>query len=240
MFAGPNGSGKSTIKLFVSKVISEKLFGFYINPDEIEKTIKKFGFVDFKEYNIKTDETEAIDFFRNSTLLQKFGSIADCEKLTLDGSKLNFSAVESNPYLASVVSDFIRQKLLETSQNFTFETVMSFEDKVEFLAKAQNAGFRTYLYFVATKDPEINISRVAYRVKTGGHNVSTDKIVSRYYRSLDLLWDAIKYSNRAYLFDNSGDEANWIAEITDAKRIEIKTDTAPAWFVKYVLNKIPK
>lgn len=238
MFAGPNGSGKSTIKQYVSSVISEKLFGFYINPDEIEKKIKKSGFIDFDEFNIQVDKTEAVEFFRSSTLLQKFGRSADCEKLTLNGSRLGFSAIESNPYLASVVSDFIRQKLLETNQTFTFETVMSFEDKVDFLAKAQNAGFRTYLYYVATKDPEINVSRVAYRVKTGGHNVQTDKIVSRYYRSLDLLLDAVKYSNRAYLFDNSGNQAELIAEITDAKRIEIKNDTVPTWFVKYILDKV--
>ena len=36
MFAGPNGSGKSTIK----SVVSSKLLGHYLNPDEIEKEIK--------------------------------------------------------------------------------------------------------------------------------------------------------------------------------------------------------
>jgi len=238
MFAGPNGSGKSTIKLYVSKVINEKLFGYYINPDEIEQAIKKAGFLDFNNFGIQIEEREAIEFFKNSALLKKSGLTAESEKLTLQANKLNFSAVGANPYLASVVSDFIRQKLLLTNQNFTFETVMSSPDKVEFLAKAQAVGYRTYLYYVATEDPQINISRVQNRVKAGGHNVPTDKIETRYYRSLDFLWEAIKHSNRAYIFDNSGDEAEWVAEITEAKRIEIKTDAASAWFKRYVLDKV--
>jgi predicted ATPase len=51
IFAGPNGSGKSAIKLYVSQKISEKLFGYYINPDELEKTIKQSGFLDFNDFS---------------------------------------------------------------------------------------------------------------------------------------------------------------------------------------------
>jgi predicted ABC-type ATPase len=39
IFAGPNGSGKSTIKT----VISDSLLGHYLNPDEIEKEVKRIG-----------------------------------------------------------------------------------------------------------------------------------------------------------------------------------------------------
>jgi predicted ABC-type ATPase len=81
---------------------------------------------------------------------------------------------------------------------------MSHHSKVDLLAQAQAAGYRTYLYFVATDDPVINISRVKSRVKLGGHNVPEDKIAERYHRSLELLMDAIRHTNRAYVFDNSG------------------------------------
>jgi hypothetical protein len=51
---------------------------------------------------------------------------------------------------------------------------------------------------------------------------------------------AIRHSNRAYVFDNSGhnDSQTWLAEITDGQTLEIKTDQIPAWFVKFVLQKI--
>lgn len=143
-----------------------------------------------------------------------------------------------NAYFASVAADCLRQKLVLARQTLTFETVMSSSDKINFFAAAQNAGYRIYLYFVATKNPLINISRVRNRVIEGGHDVPVDKIKARFYRSLDLLWEAIQHANRAYIFDNSAKRAELIAEITDAETIEIKTDFVPAWFKKYILDKI--
>jgi len=99
---------------------------------------------------------------------------------------------------------------------------------VELLAQAQAAGYRTYLYFVATDDPAINISRVKSRVKLGGHAVPEDRIEKRYHRSLELLMDAIRHTNRAYVFDNSGENKDrkhtWLAEITEGQQLELKTD----------------
>jgi predicted ABC-type ATPase len=76
-------------------------------------------------------------------------------------------------------------------------------------------------------------------VKQGGHPVPEDKIVQRYHRSLDLLIDAIRHSNRSYVFDNSGQnqKRTWLAEITDGLTLEIKVDQLPAWFTKAVLEK---
>jgi len=45
---------------------------------------------------------------------------------------------------------------------------------------------------------------------------------------LDLLAQVVKFSNRAYIFDNSGSEFHWIAEITEGKEIDIKTEYYPA------------
>lgn len=146
--------------------------------------------------------------------------------------------VEINSYFASVTADFIRRQLLLFGYSFSFETVMSSPDKIEFLLKARQQNYRTYLYYVATDDPEINISRVRRRVKTGRHDVPKNKIISRYYRSLDLLTEAVKHSNRAYIFDNSGKKSFLIAEVTNAETLEIKTTSLPLWCKKYLLDKI--
>jgi predicted ABC-type ATPase len=68
--------------------------------------------------------------------------------------------------------------------------------------------------------------------------VPKDKITTRYFRSLNLLWEAVKFTKRAYIFDNSGSEPLFLAEITDADQLEIKTDVVPLWFEKYVLDKM--
>ncbi|MEN9366882.1 MAG: hypothetical protein RL489_1240 [Pseudomonadota bacterium] len=125
---------------------------------------------------------------------------------------------------------FLGHHLLRTGKSFTFETVMSSPDKVDFMRRAREQGFRTYLYFVATEDPEINIERVRNRVLNGGHPVPEDKIISRYHRSLELLPAAVEQSSRAYVFDNSNHARTWIAEITDGDDMELQTDQMPHWF----------
>lgn len=235
IIAGPNGSGKSTIKAILPPV----LLGIYINPDEIEEKIKKSQPLDLKAFGVETTQEEVVLFFKKSTLLQK-NNLNVAKDIRLAGSELSFVDAKMNSYFASVTADFIRRKLLERNESFTFETVMSFKDKIELLDEAKFLGYRVYLYYIATEDPEINISRVKNRVHLKGHSVPENKIKERYYRSLGLLIDAIKKSNRAYIFDNStdGKEKVWLAEIIDGQTIEFKNDLVPRWFKTAVLDKI--
>lgn len=231
MFAGPNGSGKSTIK----EVISKELLGIYINPDDIEKDINQYEYIDFKNFEIETSQKEILDFFDNSSLLKSVNLVDKISLLKYSDNKLIFSDIEINSYFTSVCADFIRKKLLYAKKSFTFETVMSSYDKVELLKLSKELGYRNYLYYIATSDPLINISRVKNRVAFKGHDVPEDKIISRYYRSLGFLKDAIKFSDRAYIFDNSSNEKIWICEITDSSKVDMKVEDIPNWVEKYLL-----
>jgi predicted ABC-type ATPase len=234
MFAGPNGSGKSTLK----PILSPELLGIYINPDDIEKEIRQHGGLDLASYGVQATQDEVLNFFANSTLLEKAGLLDEAQGLRFSDGEIIFHDVAVNAYFASVAADFIRQKLLDSRISFTFETVMSSPDKIELLRKAQSMGYRTYLYYIAIEDPVINISRVRRRVRTGGHSVPEDKIVSRYRRSLKLLIEAVRCTNRAYIFDNSGEKQAWIVEITEGKELEKKTEHIPRWVNKWILEKI--
>ena len=44
-----------------------------------------------------------------------------------------------------------------------------------------------------------------YRVMAGGHDVPTDKIVSRYYKSLDMIKKVFPLCDRLNIYDNSGE-----------------------------------
>ena len=186
--------------------------------------------------------TEVLPFFADSDFLISAGQGQSAQRLGFEAGRLIFSDVEANSYFASVAADFLRKKLMEQKSSFTLETVMSHKSKVDLLAQAQALGYRTYLYFVATDDPAINISRVLNRVKLGGHAVPGDRIEKRYHRSLSLLLEAIRHSHRAYIFDNSGDSAThehtWLSEITDGRTLELKTDWIPAWFKRAVFDKL--
>lgn len=119
---------------------------------------------------------------------------------------------------------------------------MSHKSKVNLLCEAQAKGFRTYLYYVATDSPDLNVERVRLRVERGGHDVPEKKIRERYTRSLSLLVDAIRCTNRAYLFDNTseGSAKEWLAEFTDGAEYEFKTRKMPQWFIKHVIDRLEK
>ncbi len=238
MFAGPNGSGKTHLK----SMLPLRLLGYYVNPDEIEKTIRDTGVLQLKTWGIQTTESELQNFFSSSFLLKSQSLEEESKRIMIHENSLWFSNVSINSYYASVISDYIRKKLLQMKADFTFETVMSHESKVELLKEARHQGYRTYLYYIATEDAEINVFRVKNRVHLGGHHVSEQRIRERYTKSLELLLEAIKHSNRAYIFDNSGHdrEHTWIAESTDGTKIEIKCDQVPLWFKRFVLDKLVK
>ncbi|MGP0172609.1 zeta toxin family protein [Pseudomonas sp. NCHU5208] len=235
MFAGPNGSGKSTIKDDLTELLKIRIF---VNADVLEAEAKATGFIDLAAFDIEVCLQDLLDIHATNPLLIKKGLSEEAAKLGLDGSRIDYSKVRVDSYFASVIADFIRQRLLEKGVDFTFETVMSHPSKVEIMQKAMEHGYRTYLYFVSTEDPEINVDRVRIRVEGGGHEVEPDKVRSRYVRSLELLPAAVAASNRAYIFDNSGEGSVLLAEITDGNALEFKTEDIPDWFFAAYVDKM--
>lgn len=234
MFAGPNGSGKSTLK----DHLQPHWMGVYVNADEIEKSIRADGKLPLQSFGIVATDDELTAFLGGSSFLIEQGLGGDVHCIHLRDGVVDFGGLAVNSYHASVLADFIRHKLLQAKVSFTFETVMSSAEKVAFICKAKQAGYRTYLYYVATEDPEINVSRVEHRVSTGGHPVPKDKIISRYHRSLELLNAAVACTDRAYVFDNSCNDARvLVAEVTDGNELEMKTDLMPYWFKTALWDK---
>jgi predicted ABC-type ATPase len=98
-----------------------------------------------------------------------------------------------------------REELLADGRGIAFETVMSTEDKVEFIGRAKAAGYFVRVFFVGTSDPRINASRVADRVIAGGHTVPIEKIVARHARAIANLTPVALVADRVYVYDNSID-----------------------------------
>lgn len=142
-------------------------------------------------------------------------------------------------YEIALLTDFIRFKLLEKEHTFSFETVFSHPDKVDFISKANSAGFRTYLYFIATESADINVERVKQRVALHGHGVPEDKIRSRYDNALKNLLPALRLAYKSFIFDNSSKQNRLFATVSPEKNITLVSgEKAPNWFVESVLNKL--
>ena len=98
-----------------------------------------------------------------------------------------------------------RERCLREKKSFVFETVMSAEDKIDFILRAKELGFFIRLFFISTNSPTINAARIADRVMKGGHDVPISKIVSRYYKSIENCKTISSIVDRLYVYDNSVD-----------------------------------
>ena len=101
-----------------------------------------------------------------------------------------------------------REACLRDGTDLAFETVLSGDDKVDFVMRARAAGFFVRLFFVSTGDAAINASRIARRVMLGGHEVPIGKIISRYSKSIANCALLAPHVDRLYVYDNSTDGAD--------------------------------
>jgi predicted ABC-type ATPase len=108
---------------------------------------------------------------------------------------------------AAQYAEKLRFNCIETGKSLIFETVLSAQDKVEFVRKAKEAGYFVRLFFIGTDSPEINAARVAQRVMAGGHDVPIHKIINRYAKSIANCATLAPLVDRLYVYDNSTDNA---------------------------------
>ena len=124
-----------------------------------------------------------------------------------------------------------RERCLNEKTSFVFETVMSAEDKVQFIIRAKNAGFFIRLFFISTENPKINAARIADRVMKGGHDVPITKIISRYYKSIENCKTVSSIVDRLYVYDNSidGEEAKLQFRLVDGAVAKMYVTDMPEW-----------
>jgi predicted ABC-type ATPase len=238
IFAGPNGSGKTTLVELVKE--SGFHLGKYINADELKVQLNETHTFDFEKFGLSLDINCFLDVFKASTWFKKLNNDFFVHSISSESSILKIHwDTEINDYFAAFLADYLRNELLENCTKFSFETVMSDSTKIDFIKKAKEKGFCVYLYFVALSDPEMNKGRVLARVQAGGHDVPPGKIEERYYRTLDLLSEAIHLVDKGYFFDNTNSKPMLLAHLVDNNiTIEKDINYIPAWFEKYVLNKL--
>ena len=80
---------------------------------------------------------------------------------------------------AAILVDKMRYESIDKKEDFTFETVLSSQYKLNILRKAKEEGYFIKCVFVLTIDPKINITRIESRVASGGHSVESSKVIER-------------------------------------------------------------
>jgi predicted ABC-type ATPase len=135
-------------------------------------------------------------------------------------------------YQAAALADAIRRELVNQQESFVFETVFSdpVGDKRRFLRDAVRAGYTVVLCFIGISSPNVSEERVAMRVTQGGHDVPTEKLISRFPRTLTNLMAAIQDLPHILVFDNDDLETPFrhVATFRDGKPVEVHKPI-PQW-----------
>jgi predicted ABC-type ATPase len=240
IFAGPNGSGKTSLYTYLTTQHYFQPY-FYINADLIYNELITTGF-SVSNWPIVLKKNVIIEYLIKSSFLQHLDIDEISKGLCVKDNSLSWNRSEELlTYISAALADYVRYAMLQSNSSYSCETVFSHESKLKFMADAKTLGYKVYLYFISTEQPLINIDRIQNRVDQGGHSVPEKKIWSRYYRTMDNLLSAIRLADKAYLFDNSSIESGKMfqnfAEIHKGD-ISLLSDTAPAWFNTYILDKL--
>ena len=116
-------------------------------------------------------------------------------------------AAETNigAYEAAAIANAVRLELFRQRESFVFETVFSdpIGDKLAFLKEAADSGYAVVLCYIGIPDAAVSEERVAMRVSQGGHDVPSEKLVTRFVRTLANLKGAINQLPLVLIYDNS-------------------------------------
>jgi predicted ABC-type ATPase len=98
-----------------------------------------------------------------------------------------------------------RMRLLAAvRENFAFETTLASRSFAPWLAGLKDAGYHLHLLFLWLRSPELAISRVAERVRLGGHDVPTAVVRRRYQAGLQNFFRLyLSLADSWQLLDNS-------------------------------------
>ena len=144
--------------------------------------------------------------------------------------KLNAENTQAVSYQAADLAEKLRRNLLRLGTNFCFETVFSHPSKIDFLAKAKSIGYEIILIYIHLQNDELNLARVAQRVMQGGHDVPTDKIISRIPRTMRYVKDALPLVDMAKFYDNSSTSQAFlsVAQLKNGQLLK-QIDILPLW-----------
>ncbi len=105
------------------------------------------------------------------------------------------------------------KNLLAAGESFAFETTLSTRSYVTFIEKAKHLGYQVTCLFFLLDSEELAISRVATRVKEGGHHIPEEVIRRRYKSGLKNFFNLFLHRVDNWLFvNNSGDSYEIVAE----------------------------
>ncbi len=104
-------------------------------------------------------------------------------------------------------------ELINSNQDFSFETTLSTRSFVKTIENAKAHGYYITLIFFWLESVELAKDRVKKRVMEGGHNILSDVIERRYHSGIKNLFELYHEKvDSLLIYDNSTSASELIAE----------------------------
>jgi predicted ABC-type ATPase len=121
------------------------------------------------------------------------------------------------------------RQLATARENFAFETTLASRSLAPWLAELRCRGYDVHLLFLWLPSAELAASRVAERVRLGGHDIPTDTVRRRYRAGLRNFFRLyLPLANGWQLFDNSASGLPRRIAAGEGKKLRV-IDDAEIW-----------
>jgi predicted ABC-type ATPase len=130
----------------------------------------------------------------------------------------------------------LSQQYIQSESSFIVETTFAGNTYIKLMREAKSRGWLVVLIYIGIDNPNMNVLRVADRVKLGGHDVPREDILRRYDRSLANLNKAAKIVDELILYDNSTNAGHQILAAIESDRTVTYVPELPGWVAKTNLN----
>ena len=117
---------------------------------------------------------------------------------------LNSLNPESEAFRAGrVMLDWLHD-LAKGRRDFAFETTLSARSYAGWLGELRQSGYEVYLHYYWLDSAELAVSRVAERVRAGGHHIPDEDVRRRYGRSVKNFLELYRgVADEWEVYDNS-------------------------------------
>jgi predicted ABC-type ATPase len=136
--------------------------------------------------------------------------------------KHNTDLISATNFAVNNIKEYLNKRI-----SFTQETTLSGRTVLNTAVKARKLGYDISLYYIGLNSSEESISRIANRVKKGGHNIPTDDVIRRFNRRFEVLKELIPYCDTVSFYDNENGFVK-VAEILNGK-FRYVSEYRPQW-----------
>jgi predicted ABC-type ATPase len=158
--------------------------------------------------------TFAAEYLRDSEISEYISADAIAERLVSRPEDMGSVKLQAGRIFFQEI-----HRLIEAGEDFVVEVTLSGKGFERIISRLKRAGYTVAIVFIFLKSAETCVARVRNRVIAGGHNVPTEDIVRRFYRSKHNFWHVYKDQvDRWHLFYNS---AAYFQEVAVGKDNEV-------------------